>query len=57
MWSIATKFLRRVAGHTKWHEATKGDRFVWRRWTADGWEYRKMTEAEHNEAIAMWSIK
>lgn len=57
MWSIAMGVFHRIAGHTKWHKATRGDQFIWRRWTPTGWEYREMTEAEQSDAIAMWAIR
>ena len=49
--------FRRLTGHTRWHESTKGDRFVWRRWNGQCWEYREMTGEEQSEAFAMWAIK
>ncbi|MBX5143220.1 hypothetical protein HJB79_31420 [Rhizobium lentis] len=49
--------FRMVAGQTRWHESTIGDRFVWRRWADGAWQYREMTAEEAMEAHAWWAIR
>lgn len=44
-----------LAGHTEWRASERGTAFIWRRYTAAGWEYREMTEAESREAVSWWA--
>jgi len=57
MWNIAIGVVRRFLRHTEWHEATRGNQFIWRRWTPSGWEYREMTDEEERLSSDQWSIR
>jgi hypothetical protein len=57
MWNTAIGLARRLLRQTEWHEATACDRFIWRRWTPDGWEYREMTDEQQRRSFEQWSIK
>lgn len=45
--------------NTRWHEGTRGTKFVWQRYVpeSDSWEVKEMTESEKDEAYAWWAIK
>lgn len=49
--------FRWITGQTRWHESTIEDRFVWRRWNGEGWDYEEMTDAERQNAELMWCIR